>query len=63
MSDRGRRGREAGSLGHSRRWVTARGPRGWPTGALGGRIGDWFHMSYVQRVTDMDTIYPYPQNY
>jgi hypothetical protein len=23
----------------------------------------WVHMSYVHRVTDMDSRYPYPQNY
>jgi hypothetical protein len=36
----------------------AHGPR--PTG-LENKI--WVHMSYTQRVTDMDSLYPYPRNY
>jgi hypothetical protein len=57
---------EAGSLD----WVkvsTLKDSR--PTGlALAHAIGTgtgrriWVHMSYAQRVTDMDTIYPYPRN-
>jgi hypothetical protein len=45
--------------------LTAHGPRGWQLalgiGSLENRI--WVHMSYAQRVTDMDSLYPYPRNY
>jgi hypothetical protein len=46
---------------------TAHGPRGWRLAAGAWRMGlenrIWVHMSYAQRVTDMDSLYPYPQNY
>jgi hypothetical protein len=34
----------------------------WPVGR-GRLVCVWVHMSYVHRVTDMDSRYPYPRNY
>ena len=41
--------------------LTAQGPRGWRLAAGAWRMGlenrIWVHMSYAQRVTDMDSLY------